>query len=51
MFSDEASVNSRSMTVKRSKVMDRYADKYVVKTVKQSPSVRVPDADPYPNPH
>jgi transposase len=42
MFSDEAKfaiVNSRSVTVRRSKSMNRYADKYVVKTVKHSPSV------------
>jgi len=42
MFSDEAkfdTVNSRSVTVRRSKSMNRYADKYVVKTVKHSPSV------------
>ncbi len=46
MFSDEASVNSRSVTVRRSMTMDRYADKCVVKTVKHSPSVRVPYPDP-----
>jgi hypothetical protein len=57
MFSDEASVNSSSVTVRRSKAMDRYADKYVVKTVKHSPSVRVADPDPHsfelldPDPH
>ncbi len=42
MFSDKPkfdTVNSRSVTVRRSKTMDRYADKYVVKTVKHSPSV------------
>ncbi len=41
MFSDETKfeiVNSRSMTVRRSKTMNWYADKYVVETVKHSPS-------------
>jgi hypothetical protein len=38
MFSDEI-VNSSSVTVRRSKTMDRYADNYVVKTVKHSPSL------------
>ena len=42
MFSDESKfeiVNSRSVTVRRGSTTNRYADKYVVKTVKHSPSV------------
>jgi hypothetical protein len=42
MYSDEAKfaiINSRSVTMRHSKTIDRYADKYVVKTVKHSPSV------------
>jgi hypothetical protein len=41
MFSDEAkfeTINSRSVTVMRSKTMNQYADKYVMRTVKHSPS-------------
>jgi transposase len=42
MYSVEAKfaiINSRSVTMRHSKTIDLYADKYVVKTVKHSPSV------------